>query len=182
MAIRQMFVVSVILLFVYKTASESPLCSKIDFNRYEYRDFRQCSGQNIPIFVVKQYATTSDVYKYRPNSIYYLSTDFYNFSCIESVKRFSMDRNTRIEVAVYLKTTTYANIEIAIYNDRHRRIYSWINETTAGRPSSWFVMQGVVYETIPNAMVSYICLTYDDESLKREIRLPKHFLLIFFLL
>lgn len=158
MAIRHIFVILMVSSSLYIAASDSPLCSKIDFNRADYRDFRQCSGQNLPIFVVKTYATTpvTDVYKYRPNSLYYLSTSFYGYSCVESVNRFTMNRNTRIEAAVFLKTITYANIEIAIYNEQHRRVYTWINETSQGRPSTWFIMQGVVSETITNAMVSVI--------------------------
>lgn len=160
MAIRQVFVVLVVSSSLYMAASDSPFCSKIDFNQANYRDFQQCSGQNFPIFVVKPYSPASDVPKYRPNSIYYLSTGYYGYSCVESVKRFSMNRNTRIEAAIFLKTTTYASIEVAIYNDQHRRVYSWINETWAGRPSSWLILRGTVFETVSNAMVSDILYSF----------------------
>lgn len=130
-------------------------CEKIDFNRSYYTEIQACSKEYLPTFLLKPYSTSPDIKPYRPRSVYYLSTNFVGYSCAETTKKYSMDTNTRIDVAVFLKSTEYANIEVAIYNaDMNRRVHSWINGT-AGQPGSWFTLHGIVTETIPNALVSF---------------------------
>lgn len=151
---------SSLLLFVvvcfYNVDSEnSEYCAKIDFNRTIFTDFRQCTAQYLPKFVVKSYTNTPTIKPYRARALYYLSTDFVGYSCVESTRTFFMDSNTRIVAAVLLKAADYVNIEISVYNtELNRKIYSWINGTSSGQTSSWFIMSGQVLETIPRAVVT----------------------------
>lgn len=143
-------------------SKNSEYCAKIDFNRTSFTDFRQCTAQYLPQFVVKSYTNTPIIKPYRARALYYLSTDFVGYSCVESTRTFFMNSNTRIVAAVLLKAADYVNIEISVYNtELNRKIYSWINGTSSGQSSSWFIMSGQVMETIPRAEVtSYTVLRF----------------------
>lgn len=145
-----------ILLFSSISFAAALFCEKIDFNRSYYTEIQACSKEYLPTFLLKPYSTTPDIKPYRPRSVYFLSTNFVGYSCAETTKKYSMNSNTRIDVAVFLRSTEYANIEIAIYNaDLNRRIHSWVNGTATGQPGNWFTLHGIVTETIPNALVSF---------------------------
>lgn len=156
MAASKLSVSFVILLSIcYPVESaKSEYCEKIDFNRTIFTDFHQCTAQYLPQFVVKSYSSTSAIKPFRPHSLYFLSTDFVGYSCVESTRTFFMNSNTRIMSAVLLKAAEYVNIEISVYNtELNRKVYSWINGTSAGQSSSWFIMHGLVSEPIPRAVV-----------------------------
>lgn len=126
-------------------------CAKIDFNRPTYSEFHECHGRYIPKFVIKPYWEQHEIHPYRSTSQYFLGTDFYPDSCIESVQNFSMNANTRIEAAIYLKSFSNAFIEIIVLDaENNSQVHNWRNGTANG---NWFVIHGEVQKNIPHAQV-----------------------------
>lgn len=127
-------------------------CAQIDFNRTTYPEFRECKGKFYPNFVINDYALHSNEVKpYRNTSRYYLSNNFNEFSCSESVKLFVIDNYTRIEAAVYLKSIESSFLEIVVYDaDRNERIDALRTDGTNG----WQILQKNIRFNIHNARVS----------------------------
>lgn len=137
------------LLFCSIVSAQSP-CAKIDFNRTMFHEFRECRQRYNPVFAIKDY-TANNIPKYRPNSRYFLGTNFNEFSCIESMARFPLNPNSFIDAPVYFKSTPGAFIEIIVYDmDRNLPVYSWRNNDGKG---AWSIAHIDIRSQIPNAQV-----------------------------
>lgn len=132
------------------TASAQSPCAKIDFNRTMFHEFRECRQRYNPVFAIKDY-TVNTIQKYRPNSRYFLGTNFNEYSCIESVARFPLNPNSFIDAPVYLTSVPGAFVEIVVYDmDRNLPVYSWRNSDGKG---IWSIAHIDIKSSIPNAQV-----------------------------
>lgn len=125
-------------------------CAQIDFNRTYISEFKECTGKYHPVFIIKEYAQHHDLKPYRPTSHYFLSNNFESFSCAETSMHFTIDANTTIEAAVFLKTIGNSFVEIVIYDaDRNERIDSLRSDGTNG----WLNLQSKMFHNVRNAQV-----------------------------
>ncbi|XP_031635925.1 uncharacterized protein LOC116348878 [Contarinia nasturtii] len=125
-------------------------CAKIDFNRPIYNEVRECRSQNHLPLASKSYATNKDFLRYRPNSMFYLANNFFNYSCVEISMELKIDSNTVIEAALYLKSINHAFVEFNVYEERtHELIKSIHTDGTTG----WTILRGNYFRNIPNARV-----------------------------
>lgn len=139
-------------LLIFEPIGAQMFCEKVEFNQSMYSKFRSCTNKLLPIMVVKDYASHREIPAYRPTSRFFLSTYTEGDSCVELTTRFSLNSNSRIESAIYLKSMLRSFVEITVYDmDKYGQpVYSWRNETA----NRWIIVQGEIRLSIPNAQVS----------------------------
>lgn len=129
------------------------LCAKIDFDRAFYSEYRECKEQRLPALYIKDYASDPEVPLYRRNSTFFLSNDFYGFSCIESNIVLTFNQFTSIETAIYLRSTENSFVEVNVYDATiNARMNSFRRSGTPN--ASWYILRGKVDTNISNARVS----------------------------
>lgn len=134
---------------------ESEYCSKIDFNRPQFTEFVKCINKFLPLFVIKDYTSTSSITPYRPTSEYFLSTAVEGFTCAESTKIYHLNSSSRIEAAVFLSfENPGAFFEVLVFDvDRNIPVFSWKNVSS----TTWYTIKGKISREIKKARVRDIC-------------------------
>lgn len=135
------------------------LCVKIDFDRPSYSEFRECKEQRLPALCIENYTSHHEVPPYQPTSKYFLSNNFYGFSCIESNIILTFDQNTFIEAALYLRSIGNAFVEINIYDANINALMKSIRSDGIAR-DSWLILRGTIDGNISNARVSSLITSY----------------------
>lgn len=162
--------VTISLVIFHQLTLAQKYCAKVDFNRTNFNEFRECSLSYLPELKIKEYSKTSEVHPYRKTSRYYLSTDFINqYSCIMTSEKYALSPTTRIEAAVFLKSFANAFVKFFVYDtDNNMEIYSWRNSTSS---PNWFIFNAEVKINIPHAVVYF---PYEKNTFRSDL------ILIFF--
>lgn len=140
-------VVSVLLL--YCLASGQNFCGKFDFNQTYLTGFNVCYGKSM--FMIKDYFTQPQIRPYRPTSRYFLGTNSDSYYCMASINRFSINANSHIEAAIYLKSNWNSFVEITLLDaDRNMPVHVWQIPVNG----NWYLLQEEIRTPINNAIVS----------------------------
>lgn len=131
-------------------------CTKFDFNRPRYPELSQCRRNLNPEFMSMEYSLHNDIKPYRPTSRYFLSNGFTEFSCDETNITLTINPNTVIEAAIFLKTVDKSFVEILIYDADQNRLVETLRRTgTLG----WTIFRGSIKSNILRARVRK-CYTF----------------------
>lgn len=146
---KSRYVIALLLVFCELTMCQQ-FCAKINFDRPVFSEFRECKEQYLPPFYIKDYASNRGVPPYSLTSKYFLSNNYYGFSCMESNIIFSFNRNTYIEAAIYLKSLPNAFVEINVYDGNKNEL---IKSIRSDGTQNWSILRGNVNGNISNARV-----------------------------
>lgn len=148
-----LFILFGFLCSMISTEDPKPYCSKIDFNRPTFTEFRECRGKFLPLFSVKSYSGSSAITPFRPTSKYYLSTNVEGYTCAESSSKYSLNESSRIDSAIFLSfENAGAFVEILVVDtDKNIPVYSWKNDSS----TNWYRINGRIKNKIPNAQVKF---------------------------
>lgn len=141
---------TICLVLLCEITSAQRLCAKIDFNHIQVPDFRLCQYQRFPALVPKDYSLHREVPRYRSTSQFYLSNNYLDVSCIETDKPLKFDRNSFIEIAIYLRAVGNAYVEVTVFDASNTyRIKTIRVDNTLG----WVIRREYIPIDILNARV-----------------------------
>ena len=150
MSFRTLTIALYITTLCYVATGQS-FCGKFDFNQSYLMGFSACYGKYPSVFVPKDYLSNPEIRPYRPTSRYFLGSIPNTYSCMESNNYFSMNANTRIEAAIYLKSDWNSFLRIIVMDvNQNRPIHTFQIEPKFG---NWFLFQEEIRTIIPNAKV-----------------------------
>lgn len=142
---------SYILLVLCDLTMAQQLCAKIDFDRTTFPEFRECKEQRLPQLYIKEYLLNRGVPPYKPTSRFFLSNNFYGFSCVESNIFLTFNQHTSIEAALYLKSIENGFVEINIYD---ANLNALVKSIRSDGTQNWDILRGSIDRNISNARVS----------------------------
>lgn len=149
---------NLIILFIIQNhqpliGAQNRRCRKVDFNRPTsvVDEFDECAGASV--LKINSYAATT-IEPFRPTSDFHLSATDQGVSCLQSTSIFTLDDNSEIRTAIFLRWETVgAWVQVQIF-DLDGEVIDVVAQSEES--NRWMAFYGKVNRSIENAQVNWL--------------------------